>query len=253
MTLAVGGESTSFLRVLQLGRILRASKNNEGIEILSRTLKASQRELTMLLFYILLGVVVSGSLVYTFEKGTFDVSLTYPDGVYLRPTVDMQGQAPTPFVSVWASIYWSIVTATTLGYGDMFPTTPGGKFVASIWIFMGILVIGLPIGVIGSNFSDAIAEVKAMEERKAKQIQSIRKTLSPRLEDSEEDEGVGEVKAFVAVPVESPAAPSGVVVLSDKELSELTPEEKMQHLMWHTSQLQRLQQSIAADMMTTKK
>ena len=118
---------------------------------------------------------------------------------------------------------------------------------------MGILVIGLPIGVIGSKFSDAIAEVKAMEERKEKQIQSIRKSLSPRLEDSEEDEGVEEAKDFVAVPVESPAAPSGMVVLSDKELSEFTPEEKMQHLMWHTSQLQRLQQSIAADMKTTKK
>jgi voltage-gated potassium channel Kch len=135
-----GGESMSFLRVFQLGRILRAGKNNQGIEILSRTLRSSQRELSMLLFYILLGVVVSASLVYIFEKGEFEVTHTYPEGEFLRATVDMQSKAPTPFVSIWASMYWSLVTATTLGYGDMYPTTPAGRCVSSVWIVCGILV-----------------------------------------------------------------------------------------------------------------
>lgn len=243
-----GGESMSFLRVFQLGRILRAGKNNHGIEILTRTIRSSQTELAMLLFFILLGVVVSASLVYTFEKGDFEVTHAYPEGEYLRATVDMTGKAPTPYVSIWASMYWSLVTATTLGYGDMYPTTPEGRFVSSIWIICGILVIGLPIGVIGSRFSEEIQRAKELEQQKEKHRQSFRQaSFRPAI-----------AKTGGTPNQSDPINTEKKIVMDDcnsvwplaRDLSTMSHDEKVERLLWLVEQTHLVQKSIQEDMTT---
>lgn len=50
------------------------------------------------------------------------------------------------------SIYWAIVTATTIGYGDLYPTTPLGRVVSVCLMYMGIIAIALPISIVGSSF-----------------------------------------------------------------------------------------------------
>lgn len=61
--------------------------------------------------------------------------------------------APSPFNSIPASFYWAAVTMTTVGYGDVFPVTAAGQFVASLTMMVGILILALPITVIGTYFA----------------------------------------------------------------------------------------------------
>jgi hypothetical protein len=173
------GASLTIFRILRLGRVLRitkAGKNNSGLIILINTLKRSGDILTMMLFYILLCVVVIAALVFQFERGTFRVTLEYPHGAYFRPSLDRQGEEVSPYVSLWATIYWSIVTGTTLGYGDLFPTTLGGRVISCFWIFSGVLILGLPISVIGSNFGIEVESYKKlMHEKKRKRREAARR------------------------------------------------------------------------------
>jgi voltage-gated potassium channel len=63
---------------------------------------------------------------------------------------------PEKFGSIPRALWWSIITLTTIGYGDVYPITPAGKFVAGIVAFAGIGVIALPTGILAAAFSDAV-------------------------------------------------------------------------------------------------
>jgi hypothetical protein len=171
------GASLTIFRILRLGRILRltkAGKNNSSMAVLVASLSNSREILLTLFFYVILCVTVIAALVYQFEMGQFKVTEEYPDGAYFRPTVNMQGEEVSPFVSVAAAIYWAIVTGTTVGYGDFYPTTVAGRCIASLWIFCGILVLGLPISIIGSNFSIELERSKREEMRRKELVKTLR-------------------------------------------------------------------------------
>lgn len=140
------------LRMIRITRIVKVMREREDFAVLGATVRSSIPVLSMLLYYVLLGVVVVAAIIFQFEQGEFRVTEEYPDGAYLRPSVNMEGEEISPYVSIWVTIYWSIVTATTLGYGDIYPTTPVGRFIACVWIFCGILIVAMPISIIGSNF-----------------------------------------------------------------------------------------------------
>ena len=93
----------------------------------------------------------------------------YPNGAYLRE--DMFGvprNVISPFTGFSVSMYFVIVTVTTLGFGDngeLVPTSPGGRAVACLLCFSGVLVLALPISVIGQNFVELYrAYVKKSED-----------------------------------------------------------------------------------------
>lgn len=97
------------------------------------------------------------------EQGSWDKEKQ----AYVRPvggefnTVTNEWQTVfhrSPFDSIPACFWWAIVTATTVGYGDMSPTTPAGKAVAGVSMAWSLCVLALPIGVIGNNFSQVWAE-----------------------------------------------------------------------------------------------
>mmetsp|Transcript_17149 Transcript_17149/g.25714 ORF Transcript_17149/g.25714 Transcript_17149/m.25714 type:complete len:474 (-) Transcript_17149:156-1577(-) len=171
------GGSLTIFRILRLGRILRVTKagrNNTSMEVMVTSIKNSGEILGTLMFYILLCLIVVAALVFQFEEGDFTVNSNYPEGAYLRPTVDLQGKEPSPYVSVWVAIYWAVVTGTTLGYGDLFPTTIMGRLISCFWIFCGILVLGLPIGIIGSNFTVELEKQKELEKQRKAAIAMLR-------------------------------------------------------------------------------
>lgn len=121
VTLAIGrdgGSSISVLRVVRVVRVFRVfklSRHSRGLQILGNTLRASLNELMMLMFFLFIGVMIFGSCVYYAEGGPESES----------------------FPSIPHSFWWAVVTMTTVGYGDVSPTTFAGKMVGALCAISG--------------------------------------------------------------------------------------------------------------------
>eukprot|EP00958_Prasinococcus_capsulatus_P000991 scaffold94_cov340-Prasinococcus_capsulatus_cf.AAC.7 len=82
--------------------------------------------------------------------------LVYP---FKRDSTCAEIREQSPFDSITASCWWALVTMTTLGYGDVSPSTPVGKCISMFVMILGILVIALPITLVGTNFSYVYAKL----------------------------------------------------------------------------------------------
>ena len=117
------------LRVLRVFRILKLVQFMGEAELLKQAMIASKRKIFVYLFFLLNLVIVLGSIMYLIEgeKSGFD--------------------------SIPRSIYWAIVTLTTVGYGDISPTTNFGQFIAAIIMIMGYSIIAVPTGIVTSSMN----------------------------------------------------------------------------------------------------
>jgi len=156
----IKGSSSLFVRILTLARVLRVvglvfklGKYSHGVRVLATTFKTCVMELSILGVLLFIAVVMISSGIYFCEY------VEFPE----------EGQAPTEFTSISRSMYFSMISVTTIGYGDMTPKTACGEFVACVAGLSGIFVLGLPISIIGVKFQerydDMLKEVKIHSER----------------------------------------------------------------------------------------
>ncbi|MFZ7114138.1 MAG: ion transporter [Bacteroidota bacterium] len=125
----------SVIRILRLLRIFRVFKMVRFLEESNGMLLSlweSRRKIFIFLFFVLLLTVIFGSMMYVIENGTNE-----------------------KFTSIPTSIYWAIVTLTTVGYGDISPITALGKTVASVIMILGYAIIAVPTGIITARFINA--------------------------------------------------------------------------------------------------
>jgi len=112
------------LRILRIFRILKLATYLGEAKLLIRALQASRRKISVFLFTVLIMVVLFGSLMYVIEGGE------------------------NGFTSIPRSIYWAIVTMTTVGYGDISPQTILGQAIASLVMICGYGIIAVPTGIV---------------------------------------------------------------------------------------------------------
>ncbi|WP_319506149.1 ion transporter [uncultured Methanolobus sp.] len=132
------------LRVLRIFRILKLVKYLNEAELLIDALKASSRKITVFLFTVLTLVVILGSLMYLIEG------------------------EENGFTSIPISIFWAIVTLTTVGFGDIVPQTSLGRALASVVMIMGYSIIAVPTGIVTAEMS--LASMDARDKQRPRII-----------------------------------------------------------------------------------
>jgi voltage-gated potassium channel len=126
-------------RLLRLFSILKMSRYIEESGQLVRALKASRPKITVFLFTILFIVVMVGSLMYIIEG---------PEN---------------GFTNIPESMYWAVVTVSTVGYGDISPQTTLGKVLSSILMIIAYGIIAVPTGIVTYELAQAKAETEAVK------------------------------------------------------------------------------------------
>ena len=112
------------LRLLRVFRIFKLTHFLSEMEFLGAAMRSSLKKISIFMMIVLSVVIILGSIMYLVEG------------------------SENGFHSIPDSIYWAIVTITTVGYGDIAPVTPMGKFIASLIMFIGYGIIAVPTGIV---------------------------------------------------------------------------------------------------------
>lgn len=118
------------VRLLRLFRILDLDLYQKDGRFLLKSLRASARKIFIFLLFILVFICIMGSLMYLVENRR------------------------NGFHSIPQSIYWAVVTITTVGYGDISPVTPLGKLISIIIMLAGYAIIAVPTGIVASGMKE---------------------------------------------------------------------------------------------------
>lgn len=132
--LVVGSQYLLVIRILRLLRVFRVFKLTHLVkqsDVLVKALKASRAKIAVFLFAVVTLVVIIGALMYVIEG---------PEN---------------GFTSIPVSMYWAIVTLTTVGYGDISPQSPIGQLLASMVMIMGYGIIAVPTGIVSVEIASA--------------------------------------------------------------------------------------------------
>ena len=122
------------LRVLRIFRVLKMGHHTKEATLLKKALYASRRKILVFLFVVLTLVVIIGSVIYIIEG------------------------EENGFTSIPRSVYWAVVTLTTVGYGDISPNTGPGQFLAAIVMILGYSIIAVPTGIVTVELSQAYTD-----------------------------------------------------------------------------------------------
>jgi voltage-gated potassium channel len=130
------------VRLLRFARIFKLVRYSRALRLLGRVVFGRKEELISIFFVLLILLVIASSLMYLAEH---------------------QAQ-PQVFSSIPAAMWWGIITLTTVGYGDTYPVTGAGRFIAACIAVLGIGMFALPAGILGAGFVEELQKNK--EENK---------------------------------------------------------------------------------------
>lgn len=119
-------------RLFRLGKLVRYSR---ALQLFGRVIRAKRDELLTTLMLLMLLLLVSASLLYHAENGA----------------------QPDKFASIPGSLWWAVATITTVGYGDVYPVTVLGRFLAAIVAILGLGMFALPTGLLGAGFVEELS------------------------------------------------------------------------------------------------
>ena len=117
------------LRLLRIFRILKLARYLGASNLLVSAIKASRAKISVFLFAVLILCIIFGTLMYLIEGET------------------------SGFSSIPVSLYWCIVTLTTVGFGDIAPVTPLGQFIAALIMILGYGIIAVPTGIVSAEYT----------------------------------------------------------------------------------------------------
>jgi len=162
------------LRLVRIFRVLKLGKSVEVINMLGTAFHRSRQGILVLLFLIGLAMVFFSSFMYYAETSICELN---ESGVWIYTSGSREGEA-TYYQNIIASFWWAIVTLTTVGYGDTYPTSGAGKFVASLAMVTGILVLAFPITIISVHLTETYGEFQERKKARARHARALEKVKS---------------------------------------------------------------------------
>ncbi len=135
------------LRLMRVFRILKLARFVGESNNLMKALRASRAKIAVFVFFVLIICVILGAVMYIVESGQ-----------------------DSGFTSIPRSVYWAIVTLTTVGYGDIAPATALGQFISSIIMIIGYGVIAIPTGIVSVEYSKNYSDKENLEEQPIQKI-----------------------------------------------------------------------------------
>lgn len=160
---AKGLVSLRLLRLFRVFQLVRLGQFNATFTILINVLSSSIPYLRLLLVVLVFGSAFFGSMMYWLEKGEWKYWEETQDFQFIRLAADGVSEEITPFTNVPQAFWWFMVTATTVGYGDFYPTSVGGKAIAVLAMLSGVLVIAFPVSVFSDLWQKELKEVGELD------------------------------------------------------------------------------------------
>ena len=130
------------LRLLRVFRILKLARYLGASNHLASAIRASRAKISVFLFAVLIAAVIFGTIMYLVEG------------------------EESGFTNIPKSVYWCIVTLTTVGFGDIAPVTPLGQLIATIIMILGYGIIAVPTGIVSAEYTNQ-TKVKELEDDEA--------------------------------------------------------------------------------------
>lgn len=135
------------LRVVRIMRLFKLNSTYDAFNVITEVLKDKRNQIISSIFMIIILMLASSMCMYSLEH-------------------DAQ---PESFNNAFSGIWWSVSTLLTVGYGDIYPITIGGRIMAILIAFLGVGMVAIPTGIISAGFVEAYTKIKtgSYEERNA--------------------------------------------------------------------------------------
>lgn len=130
------------VRLLRIFRIVKLARYSRALRLLGHVVHQRKEELLSIFFVLLTLLIISSSLMFFAEHSV----------------------QPEVFSSIPTTMWWGIVTLTTVGYGDAYPITPLGQTIGAIIAVLGIGMFALPAGILGAGFTDELQKMRQSGE-----------------------------------------------------------------------------------------